>query len=105
MELWVRSQDKEELVKAERLSVYNKRIYINEYDENGYCIGIYATRERALEVLDEIQNILKPKYILDSSSIKLDGDSWTENGEILQKYTANARVEELSTYVYEMPQE
>lgn len=68
-------------------------------------IAEYKTKQRALEVLDEIQNILKPKYILDSSSIKPNGDSWIENGIVMQNCNANARIEELSTYVYEMPKE
>ena len=58
MELWVRSQDKENLSKAEHLGVYNEKIYVNGYEDNGYCIGIYDTPERALEVLDEIQNFI-----------------------------------------------
>lgn len=59
MELWIRSQDKEDFIKVEHLGVYNEKIYANGYEDNGYCIGIYKTKERALEVLDEIQ-----KYIL-----------------------------------------
>ena len=76
------------------------------YNENSnWFLGKYDNEKRALEVLDEIQNILKPKYILDSSSIKPNGDSWVENGIVMQNYNANARIEELSTYVYEMPEE
>lgn len=71
---------------------------------NGEVLGTYSTRERALEVLEEIQNILKPKYILDTSSIKPDGNFYEENGMIFQKYNANARIEELSTFVYQMPE-
>ena len=55
MELWIRSQDREKLSKAEYLGVYQKKIYVDGYKENGYCIGTYKTKERALEVLDEIQ--------------------------------------------------
>ena len=106
MELWIRSQDRECLMKVDRLdydlSNYKHRIMVNGYQT---LVAEYETKKRALEVLDEIQNILKPKYILDSSSIKPDGDSWVENGVILQNYNANARIEELSTYVYEMPKE
>ena len=58
MELWIRSQDKEDLKKAEHIGVFNEKIYVNGYEENGYCIGTYKSKERALEVLDEIQNIL-----------------------------------------------
>ena len=58
MDLWVRSQDRENLSKVEHLGVFNKKIYVNGYEESGYCIGTYKTKERALEVLDEIQGIL-----------------------------------------------
>ena len=57
------------------------------------------------QALDEIQNILKPKYILDATSIKPDGDFYEENGVIFQDYNANARIQELSTFVYQMPKE
>lgn len=109
MELWVRAQDRETLLKVNNGLMYwedtDKRncIVIKETSTNLSVLGTYKTKERCLQVLDEIQNILKPKYILDSSSIKPDGDSWVENGVILQNYAANAKIEELSTCVYEMP--
>ena len=115
----MRSQDKEDLIKVDNLGlayegkyafVDNDRIdykfYICQFTNNFHAkLGVYATKERALEVLDEIQNILKPKYILDSSSIKPNGDSWVENGIVMQKYNADARIEKILTYVYEMPEE
>ena len=66
-------------------------------------LGTYETKGRAIEVLDEIQNILKPKYILNSSSIRPD-NSWVENGVIFQNYDGNAKIQELSTFVYQMPE-
>ena len=91
MELWIRSQDKTRLSKINSIQYgeYQGAHYIN-----GYCInevdnidlGIYATKERALEILDEIQ-----KYIADSFSQK----------EISQFFGANAK----SKIVYEMPKE
>ena len=30
---------------------------------NLYCVGIYKTKERALEVLDEIQDLLQNAYV------------------------------------------
>ena len=114
MELWIRSQDKMNLVKVRQVCVNyqnNKQIIANYmpelYKDSGeYCelLGTYKTKERAIEVLDEIQNILKPKYILDTSSIKPDGDFYEENGVIFQDYDANAKIEELSTFVYQMPE-
>ena len=62
MDLWIRSQDKEDLKKAEHIGVFNEKIYINGYEENGYCIGTYKSKERALEVLDEIQEAQLGNY-------------------------------------------
>ena len=111
----MRSQDKMNLVKIRQISLNyqnNKQIIANympeSYENSGVyyeLLGTYETKGRAIEVLDEIQNILKPKYILDTSSIKPDGDFYEENGVMFQKYNANAKIEELSTFVYEMPAE
>lgn len=116
MELWIRSQDKKDLVKVNSLWIMDNQIWMEvPFYENHKKLGLtisghnhklaeYETEERALEVLEEIQNILKPKYILDTSSIKPDGNFYEENGMIFQKYDANARIEELSTFVYQMPE-
>ena len=107
MELWIRSQDKEVLTRvvdiwkdANKNEIWSKSSFAIKN-----CLGIYKTKERAIEVLDEIQNILKPKYILDTSSIKLDGGFYEENGVIFQNYNANAEIKELSTFIYQMPKE
>lgn len=69
MELWIRSRDKMNLVKVRQVNVNyqnNKQIianYIPELYENSgefyELLGTYKTKERALEVLDEIQNYMK----------------------------------------------
>lgn len=106
MELWIRSQDKRILQKVDNIfldaNYGNKRI--STYDGNNTELGTYKTKERAIEILDEIQNILKPKYILYTSSIKPDRDFYEENGVIFQNYDANAKIQELSTFVYQMPE-
>ena len=111
MNLWVRNQDKTIFQKVDNLLISDGdneegtfNIYTNSLPVQN-VLGRYKTKERALEVLDEIQNILKPKYILNTSSIKPDGDFYKENGVIFQKYNANARIQELSTFVYQMPAE
>ena len=63
MELWIRSQKNEKL--RQGLFKVNE-IELGDYDNdmnclvinNLYCVGIYKTKERALEVLDEIQNYI-----------------------------------------------
>ena len=64
MELWVRSQDKEILMKANRIDVDEKNIIVwdNDYHCGETYMGEYKTKERALEVLDDIQNIIRGKY-------------------------------------------
>ena len=64
MELWIRSQDKERLIKVSTLFVeYNGDVdpTISPYRivaDKCIDLGIYKTKERALEVLDEIQHRL-----------------------------------------------
>lgn len=61
MELWVRSQDKEAITKVNMGLMYwedvNKRnCIVNKDNATGFSIlGSYKTKERALEILDEIQ--------------------------------------------------
>ena len=61
-------------------------------------------KERALEVLGEIQRILHPTVFM-SAEINTDDNNWVENGIIYQKYKDNFKIQELSTYVYEMPKD
>ena len=68
MELWVRSQDKMNLVKVNQININyqnNNQIIANyipdfvgtqgEYYE---YLGTYKSKERAIEILDEIQNYI-----------------------------------------------
>ena len=109
MELWIRSQDKSSIVKVDNLyvSVGN---YICYYVEKGKEVpgtyfrpsgelGRYKTKERALEVLDEIQNILKPQLITKNSG-KIIGSF----EDTLVREGATYELKELSTYVYQMPE-
>lgn len=68
MNLWIRSQDKMNLVKVRQVCVNyqdNKQIianYIPELYENSgeYCelLGTYKTKERAIKILDELQDFM-----------------------------------------------
>lgn len=65
MELWIRTQDKMRLVKPNRLAIKRDSRTIGEGDyyiyesQNSLRYGTYTTKKRALEVLDEIQDLLK----------------------------------------------
>ena len=64
MELWVRSQDKEVLMNINHL-------YLSDNSIVGYCqstftspiLGKYKTKKRAIEILDEIQDLLQNAYV------------------------------------------
>ena len=77
MDLWIRSQDKNKLIKCNDIAI--RELLYNEipkkeyyYEIVGYfdketeyeSLGFYKTKKRALEVLDDIQkNILNNAYI------------------------------------------
>ena len=58
MEVWIRSQDKEKLCKVHDLCIRENQNENNETNyviQDVYTMGTYKTKERALEVLDEIE--------------------------------------------------
>ena len=103
MEFWIRSQDKRILQKVDNVFLNanydNKRISTYVGDSNT-TLGEYKTKERALEVLDEIQNILKPQLIIKDSG-KIIGSF----EDTIVREGATYELKELSTYVYQMPKD
>lgn len=70
MDLWIRSQDRKSIVKPIDILLENP-LNSGETGIRGYfsnnsykMLGIYKTKQRALEVLDEITNLIKPKYLI-----------------------------------------
>lgn len=73
MELWIRSQNKEKLVKVNELSLYDSNILKNDFvlnDEpnysnigiianDNYNLGSYKSKERAIEVLNKISKLVE----------------------------------------------
>ena len=62
--MWIRSQDKMQLVKINEIHIKVDEdgfvgIWVDDKKENlKYFLGTYKSKERALEVLDEIQKLL-----------------------------------------------
>lgn len=61
MELWIRIQNKECLIKISNIQYcfLNKEHCIGTYYDNLKILGIYKTKERVIEILDEIQDFLE----------------------------------------------
>ena len=80
MELWIRTQNRENTVKIINgygLKYNDKKTIIANYQPDftdrydGYyeLLGTYETKERALKVLDEIQDLLQNAYIGNANRI------------------------------------
>lgn len=71
MDLWIRSQDGECLWKANAITIqdYAKTkavtIVVSSGVEQIRHFATYNTKEKALKVLDEIQNLLIDRYVFD----------------------------------------
>lgn len=111
MKLWIRTQDKTKLMEAEEL-IIKEVVKTDANNVNGYkqevvgcniCVGyipvaLYKTKERALQVLDEIQNALVGKVeVKQSKSKKEDG--------ILEAQPFNIKPLNQNCVVYELPKE
>ncbi len=106
MELWVRSQDKRTLQKVDNIfldaNYKNKRI--STYDGGGNVeLGTYKTKERALEVLDEIQSLLQP--IIKYKPIVQEEPNTLYPYKNFVKVDDNVEIKEFSTFVYQMPED
>lgn len=75
MDLWIRSQDKEFLMKIDNINLgldvdsnesYRLFTFVGGA-VTSFTLGIYNSRERALEVLDEIQELLEPVNVVEVS--------------------------------------
>lgn len=71
MNLWVRTQDKECLTNISNIQyVYKNNIYgLGTYYDNLKILGTYKTKERAIEILGEIQDLLQNAYIENANRI------------------------------------
>ena len=104
LDLWIRSQDKRKLLKCNDIAVEQNMIdqkeiikfkgykIVGYFDKNTEYeeLGIYATEERVLEVLDEIQDLFITKEALTTE--------FTKDGLTIMN-------KQPSSVVYEMPQE
>lgn len=65
MELWLRVPSRNGLIKVDNVFIKqnNKEMYeiLTKMDGTDYHLAMYETKERALEVLDEIEDLLVPK--------------------------------------------
>lgn len=107
MELWIRSQDGERLTRCHDLRLYyakQENVWVIEDCDD---LGYYKTKERALQILDEIQYILQPVVIAKEPKINYDNliNSLTEDIMIKSSQEIEFNLKEAGQFVYQMPKE
>ena len=109
-ELWIRTQKREDMFKVNNLQTLGGVIYTYLNDDGNYTLGEYETPRRAKEVLDEIQNLLQPRIIVNGEL-----DSEQENalcyflssknvGKVMPRSIVDMNCIPLDTIVYKMPE-
>lgn len=78
MELWIRSQNRESLVKVNNVFIYYEfeKQYVIQSQDNiniSYRLGKYKTKKRAIEVLDEIQEYLERECRKEEIDFEMNG--------------------------------
>ena len=101
------------LVKVRQINVNyqdNKQIIANYmpelYENSGEyyeILGTYKTKERAIEVLDEIQSLLQPT--IEYKPIVQEEYNPAYTYKHFVKVDDNMEIKEFSTFVYQMPAE
>ena len=104
MELWVRSQDKECLTNISNIQyIYKNNMHgLGTYYDNLKILGTYKTKERALQVLGEIQSLLQPT--IEYKPIVQEEYNPAYEYKHFVKVDDNMEIKELSTFVYQMPE-
>lgn len=88
MKIWIRSQDKRNLIKADELNIYEFEDFTSIGRDVLDSFGRYGTKERAIEILDDIEK-----------HIEKQGKT-----EVLSKNGIDCEIKYYG-FVYEMPKD
>lgn len=119
MNLWIRSQDKRLLINVKDLVINgNFDFKSNKYDydilANELTVASYKKEERAIEVLNEIQNKIIHQYLVKPSTIMHPKDIDQEEKRLKFKYDRDFIMQDngfeiypinTNIIIYEMPKE
>ena len=93
MDLWIRSQDKENLIKIIAARRFENMIQVRTDNTAVLTVGTYATKERAMEILDDIQEHINVKINVKNIST-----------DLADLYIKGAILDSMHK-IYEMPKE
>ena len=99
--MWIRTQNKEDLIKCQKISIIGpgKDVYllVELTNDNYIELGIYKSKERAIEVLDEIQAYLENNYLSINDMPQHNNNPWID---YCPRYITRT-----TKTVYQMPKE
>ena len=75
MDLWIRSQDKKSFQKVDCMHIYENKGKFGISDYN-ISLGEYNTRERVIEIFDEIEELLKGQDVCIFYNCSLTREEW-----------------------------
>jgi len=116
MSLWIRSQDKLALVKIDKLEYFeNNSILGTSSSLYRYNLGQYESKERALEILNDIQSKLfnsnrvivqtqYPCHPEDLYKMKMDFEGINEIPAIVHDIGVEVTPMNQEVFIYEMPE-
>ena len=73
--MWIKSQDKCTLINAEKFEIADfHTLYKNAIWGDDNLLGEYSTREKALKVLDMVENFINnlERYVIESGKIEVE---------------------------------
>lgn len=109
MDLWIRTQNKglhQIIGISEPIGVSDEFVLIGCTFNERIKLGVYKTEERALEVLDEITNLIKPKYLIRMDNHGPVNDFLNNENNSYVSATGVGTVTNINqTLYYEMPKE
>lgn len=117
--LWIRSQDKKRLTIVNSLGYGEYRNPLNEdrfyiYCQNAYTLGEYSTKERCIEIFDEIQKLLQSNGLVIMKDVDfdvIDKDYLKPfkplfyQSSVVPSNKSEITVHNIEDLVYEMPEE
>lgn len=107
--MWIRSQNKKSLTKVINVTLdiplNSGEVGIKGYFDNNKfdMLGYYKNEERAIEVLDEIQNLLIPKVILNTYSVENKETAYSKE-LVIEPIINDIKVQNNVNMFYQMPE-
>ncbi len=101
--MWIRTQDRERLTNCNEITFTDYKNKNNIVGDLGQTLGTYATKERAMQVLDEIEKHIIGRLIIPVGNIPNE-EHWIYKNNYAILPNKKDEIQVLPT-IYQMPKE